>query len=339
MTIRVPGKAGRRRPDPAHAGRALRFASFWTGAVPAHPASCDNIAQVGGGWQMLGNDVAGDCVAVTWASFRRLMTKVLGGREVYPTQDQVWAIYKTQNPGFDPNGTAQTNGPGSAHDQGMDIQTLLEYLVATGGPDGVKAVAFAKVDHTQPAEVDAALAIFGGLWTGVVVQQAQEQQFAAGQPWNWQQGSPALGGHSILSGGYTTTGQKIAETWAEEIDYTLQYLAKGVEELWLVIWPEHLGTVEFQAGVDQVQLAADYQALTGQPFPITPTPTPVPVPGPGPAPAPGPGPVDPATQADLTLVEVLDPWAQGPHTGANKKAVNAYLAWRAERGYTVRHQS
>ena len=39
------------------------------------------------------------------------------------------ALYKTQNPDF------------PDEDNGMDIQTCLEYLVKHGGPDGVKALA------------------------------------------------------------------------------------------------------------------------------------------------------------------------------------------------------
>ena len=74
----------------------------------------------------------------------------LGGTEYYPSQDEVWAVYKTQNPGFDPNGTADTNGPGAQADQGMDIQTLLEYLVSTPGPDGVKAICVRRGRRDQP---------------------------------------------------------------------------------------------------------------------------------------------------------------------------------------------
>ena len=128
-------KYGRRNPKNAP---ALRLSALLTGVIPPHPATQDNLSKLSG-WQMLGNDVAGDCVAVTWANFRRLVTAELAGSENYPSQDQVWAFYKTQNPGFDPNSSA--HGPGSADDQGMDIQTALEYLVSNGGPDGVKALA------------------------------------------------------------------------------------------------------------------------------------------------------------------------------------------------------
>jgi hypothetical protein len=59
-----------------------------------------------------------------------------------------------------------------------------------------------------------------------------------------------------------------------------------------VIWPEHLGRKEFQAGVDLAGFAVDWTAITGRPFPV-PIPAPVPVPVPVPH--------DVATAADKTL--------------------------------------
>ena len=95
----------------------------------------------------------------------------------------------------------------------MDVQTGLEYLHSTGGPDGVKAIAFAKVDHTNMDEVKAALAIFGGLWLGDQVLVANQKEFAEGKPWTDVHGSPVDGGHAILGGGYGTDIKFI--TWAK----------------------------------------------------------------------------------------------------------------------------
>ena len=259
----MPYKYGRRPPKNAP---ALRFGSFLSSGAPVHPRDEDYLAKLSD-WQMLGNDVVGDCNAVTWANMRRLVTATLT-TEYYPTQEQVWQFYQTQNPGFDPNGASSTNGPGSSQDRGMDVQTGLEYLHATGGPDGVKTVAFAKVDHTKIAEVKAALAIFGGLWLGVQVLDANQQQFAQGRAWSDVAGSPVEGGHAILGGGYTTADVKFI-TWAKETEFARSFwdgVVQGtplVEEAWAVIWPENLGTSAFEQGVDQAQLAADYQALTG----------------------------------------------------------------------------
>jgi hypothetical protein len=259
-------KYGRRPPKNAP---ALRLDRLLRTAAPGYPGSEDYLARLGA-WQMLGNDVAGDCNAVTWANMRRLVTERLTTGGYYPTQAQVWQFYRTQNPGFDPNGTKDTNGPGSKDDQGMDIQTGLEYLHATGGPDGVKAVAFAKVDHTKMAEVKAALAIFGGLWLGIQVLDANQQQFTDGHAWTDVPGSPIDGGHAILGGGYNPDVRFI--TWAKETRFARSFwngAVQGtplVEEAWVVIWPENLGTTGFEQGVDQAQLAADYLALTGRPL-------------------------------------------------------------------------
>ncbi len=263
-------KYGRRPPKNAP---ALQFGSFMAGGeVPAHPTSEDWIHNLQN-WQMLGNDAVGDCNAVTWANTRRLITHYLSATETYPNQQQVFTFYRTQNPNFDPKGTAQTNGPGSSADQGMDIQTGLEYLHANGGPDGVKVVAFAKVDPANTAEVGAALAIFGTLWLGIIVLADNQTEFSKGEPWT-DDHSAVDGGHAIMAGGYAGADAASFDvnfvTWAQETEFAPSFWdgsAGGkplVEEAWVVIWPEHLGTAAFQQGVNQAQLQADYQDLTGQ---------------------------------------------------------------------------
>lgn len=295
---------GRRAPKQAP---ALKFARIFTGKVPAHPVAADYLARLAA-WQMLGNDVAGDCVAVTWANVRRLLSFILG-TEHYPTQDEVWAVYRTQNPGFDPNGTAETNGPGSSHDNGMDIQTLLEYLVKHGGPDGKKAIAFAKVDPSSPDEVKAAISIFGFVWTGIVVQDANMTDFNSGKPWDYHRSSPDDGGHSVITGGYGAPGggplggDERFITWAQETSFTDRYWSRKVEEAWVVIFEEHLEHPAFQEGVDLAALAADYEALTGKKFPAVVPPQPAPVPTPPPVPAPA---TDPRLAKAAALVQEAD---------------------------------
>lgn len=304
---RQPGKFGRRPPKRAP---ALRLSRYLTGVVPDHPAAADYLARLSA-WQMLGNDQYGDCVAVTWANTRRLVTAALA-TENYPTQDQVFTIYKTQNPNF------------PSDDNGMDIQTLLEYLTKNPGPDGVKAVGFAQVDHANADEVKAAIALFGSVWTGVNVQQAQMTQFNQGQPWDWVPNSPLDGGHSIITGGYGNPrpgalgGDEDFITWAAETSFTDNYWANGVEEAWVVIWPEHLGSAEFLAGVNLTALAADYQQLTGQPFPAAVPPTPAPV---------------DANPDDVKLAKAVEAWAARTHTGADKLVASALRAWLKVKGF------
>lgn len=303
---RTPGKYGRRAPKRA---RALQLGNYLTGIVPLVPAAADYLAQLDDGWQMLGNDAAGDCVAVTWANVRRLVTTTLTAIPNYPTQDQVWQIYETQNPGFNSEGGAST-GPGSPCDNGMDIQSLLEYLIEHGGPDGTKALGFAAVDHTNAAEVKAAIALFGYVWTGINVLDVNMDEFSASQSWDYSANSPVDGGHSVITGGYGAPGagplggDERFITWAQETSFTDRFWQHCVEEAWVVIWPEHLSDHVFLSGVDMAQLAADYTEITGKPFPASVTP-----PKPEP-PAPANTPVD-IVEELVEKLETFITWLKG----------------------------
>ena len=246
-------------------------------AIPDHPLSEDYLSGLSN-WQMLGNDTYGDCCAVAWANSRRF-TSALLGTEDYPNQDKVFALYKTQNPGF-PN-----------EDNGMDEQTMLEYLNKSGGPDGVKLVAFASVDVNNLEEVKAALYIFGGILLGIEVQAANQDDFSKGKVWDYHLDQPIEGGHAVLAGGYL--GQSDSDirfvTWAAETGMTDNFWKNLVDnsngEAWVLIWEENLGTKQFVQGIDLAALAADYLAITGNALPV---PTPIPAP-PTPIPTPPPG--------------------------------------------------
>lgn len=320
-------KFGRRAP--VNPRPALRLGKYLTGVLPAHPVYVDYLAALNGGWQMLGNDSYGDCVAVTWANFRRLVTTALGTPN-YPPYGQVIQFYKTQNPNF------------PYEDNGMDIQAAIEDLVQNGGPDGVKAIGYAKVDYTNAEEVKAAIAIFGAVWTGINVQVHNQQEFNASQPWTWAANDQVEGGHSVLTGGYgnqpavglhqgspiydelaakygvagnALDGDEKFITWAEEASFTDGFWSAGVEEAWVVIWPEHLGTKEFQEGMDLYTLANDYEVITGKPFPVAvpkpaPVPTPAPSPRPAPAPTPSPAPSPAPTPAPAPTPPTHETWWQ-----------------------------
>jgi len=303
-------KFGRRAPKNAP---ALKLADILSGTVPAHPPTADHLDI--SGWDMLGNDQYGDCVAVTWANYRRLMSR-LAGAEKYPDLNAVIEFYKTQNPNF------------PTDDNGMDIQTALEHLVKNGGPDGTKAVAFAKVDHTNPEEVKAAIAIFGAVWTGVYVQAAQMDQFRNGQPWDYVAGSQDDGGHSIITGGYDSDGQGGDErfvTWAQETSFTDAFWSHQVEEAWVVIWPENWGTSQFTEGISPEALVTAFHELTGgtvQP-PVQPTPTP-----PQPQPSPTPNPASP----DTALAAAAHTWLEHHHIGINGVFARHVTMWLEDKG-------
>lgn len=291
---------GRRAPKNAPALRAASFLKV--GAVPPHPPAADHFAAIST-WDMLGNDRYGDCGPASVEHQRMLVTRYLTGTACAPSLADTLALYKASgNPDFDPN------DPGGAGDGGVDMQTMCEALVAVG-IGGVKALGFAKVDVSNLDEVRAAIAVFGSLLLGVNLDTAQQNQSAL---WDYAPSS-AWGGHAVLAGRYTSAsvGDDIAVvTWGEVVGTTDAFWAHQVEEAWVVIWPEHLGAVEFEQGVDRDALAADYLALTGRPFPVQPQP--------GPAPEPAPPVVD---AADRALAPLLRRFVNEHHVSHELRAL------------------
>jgi hypothetical protein len=276
---------GRRPPKGAP---AIRFRTVWTGAVPDHPLSADHFAQVTD-WGLYTNDRYGVCGPTSVANQRKLLTRYLTGAEESPTQEDVYDLYRRSgNPAFDP-----VTGAG---DDGVDMQTMLEALLE-GGIGGVKPIAFAKVDHTRRDEVLAAIAIFGSVLCGVSLEVAQQDQTDTGL-WDYQR-SDEWGGHAVLSGRYTDPAGTARDrtgvvTWAQVVDATDVFLARQLDEVWVVVWPEQLSTRQFAEGIDLARLAATYQELTGRVLPVAP-----------PAPAPPPGPTPPTPSGPLAELAAL----------------------------------
>lgn len=158
----------------------------------------------------------------------------------------------------------------------LDIQTLLEDLHANGEPDGGEVVVFGRLDLRNVNAIKAAIAIFGFVWTSTLVQDANMDQFSQDRPWDYVAGSPGDGGHSIVTGGYGDVpadagvpalgGDEKFVTWVQETSFTDAFWENQVDEVWVVVFKEHLGTRAFLEGVDVDQFCADYQALTGEPL-------------------------------------------------------------------------
>jgi hypothetical protein len=271
--FKVPGRRlGLLPTDPNRP--VLHLSSFLSGKVPAHPAAADHFAKVSN-WGLWGNDQYGDCGPVSVGNQRLLTTEYLA-TETTITEADVFDLYRRSgNDCFDP--------ASDACDNGVDMATMLQ-AVHTGGMAGVKCVAYAKVNVNKIDEVRAAIDIFGSVLFGVNLEVAQQTQTNSGI-WDYSP-SGMWGGHAIVAGKYTSAAANDISvvTWAEVVGCTDAFLSHQLSECWVVIWPEQLGTAEFQQGINLAQLAADYKALTGSTLP-TPTPTPTPTPSPSPSPS------------------------------------------------------
>lgn len=257
-------KVGLRPPEP---GRPrLRLANYLTGKIPDHPAEADNLAGLSFG--LYQNDRFGDCGPVSLANYVRMVTAKLTGAMEKPTQDAVFALYRQSgNPDFDP--------ATGADDNGVNYQVMLQAAVEHG-LGGHKVLGFAQVDTSNLDELDAAVALFGGILVGVNLQTAQQAQTDTGI-WDWQP-TPPWGGHAVLDGSFRASGGHRVITWAKPVLMTDEFIRRQESEAWVVVLPEHLGSRQFLDGVDVRSLAGDFEALTGRPFPAPLPPSPPVVP-------------------------------------------------------------
>ena len=207
-------------------------------------------------YPMDGNDSVGDCVVAGFDHFRQIVTGLLTGTPMNFTQDQIWAFYKTQNPDFDPNGTASTNGPQSSADNGMDIQTFLEYLQANN-----YIVGFARIDYTNDREMQAAIYLGLGIITGVVLDQAQMTQFESGV-WDNVPGSPVDGGHCIPLGGYASS-EYTCVSWAKLVQCTKAFINNQMDEAWFVLTQDHINHPNFRNSFNLAGFSQAVSEITG----------------------------------------------------------------------------
>lgn len=283
---------------------ALMLKDVLTGTPPTHPATADHFRSFSFG--LYQNDQYGDCGPTSVANLVRLVTGGLLGSEIQPTQADVFDLYKRSgNPNF------------PADDNGVDMQTMLEALLA-GGIGGHKPVAFAKVDVSNEEELRAAISIFGGILLGVDLQVAQQSQTNSVPPrWSFSP-SPEWGGHAILAGAYEDGSIDDVITWAQRVQTTADFRQNQLGEAWVVVWPWNLDHPAFQQGVDELALASAYKAITGRELPV---PEPFP-----PTPAP------PAAQdPDHELWTIVKDWSRKHHLAETKHVAEALKKWAAEK--------
>jgi hypothetical protein len=271
---RQAGRLGRLPNNPAKPRLRVRD---YTVTPPAPPPSADWYSRVAS-WPMYLNDQLGDCTCAEVGHQIQSASAYGEGSTVAVSDNDVEALYELAG-GYVPGQ--------SSTDNGAVIQDVLGDWQKTGC-GGRKCVAFAEVDVTNHAEVQAAIADFGSVDIGFTVYQGDMDAFNAGQEWSasYPEG-PVLGGHSVEVAGYDANGLMIV-TWGALQKATWAWWNSRVDEAWLVIQPEWLSAGGTSAsGLDLYQLGEALAALTGQPNPI-PAPPPV---------------VQPPSAADVALWE------------------------------------
>jgi hypothetical protein len=307
----VPGQRLGLRPRD-HSRETLKLKNYLTGVVPEFPPAIDYFARINNSWLLGRNDDFGTCGPTALANYKLLVSTWLGDAPFAASDDQIFDLYRRSgNPTFDP-----ATGEG---DNGVEMTVMLSAAV-NGGLGGQRPLAFAEVSTADQEEVFAAGAIFGGMLWGADLATAQQTQ-TTNRLWDFSPHSPEWGGHAILAAGRykdmpgTLSDRTGLVSWATPLDATDTFIAQQVPQRFVVIWPEHLGSKQFLQSVNLSALAADYEAMTGRPFPQVP-----------PSPA-----NPPNSPADVALADSVRDWARASHIGANGRAAQAVRTWLTAR--------
>jgi hypothetical protein len=203
-------------------------------------------------WEMLGNGPdptctthpkgVGDCTFAGRQHYRMAKAAASGETETWESANDLVAEYLAYDHG---------------KDRGANIADLLLHWYKAG-----MILAFAPVDHTSPAEVDAAMAAFHGAYVGVNLTDDADELFSRQQPWTTANGEQAdpQDGHCIVKVKADGSQYDSWVTWGAVQESTLAWTAACLDEAWVIITQEDADS----AGVHLAELRADIDALHGQ---------------------------------------------------------------------------
>jgi len=243
--LRVAGHRGKR---PAKR-LPLRFASEYAREPFPSPSYPVDVTSGITDWRMLGNgpdptctvrpDGCGDCTFAGREHYKMAKAAAAGETEQWESSNALVEEYL-------------------AYDHGQDEGAVIADLLMSWYDAG-KILAFAPVDHTDKAEMDAAMQAFNGLYVGVSLTSDADELFQEGLPWtlaNGEQPDPSEG-HCIVKVKASGQGLDGYVTWGAEQPATEGWSAACLDEAWVIITSD-------DAPVDLPKLRADIDALHGE---------------------------------------------------------------------------
>jgi len=208
---------------------------------------------------MFANDAHGDCTCARHGHRITAQEYVTQQREAPLTDSDVLAVYSAVT-GFDPATGAHDNGAYM-----LDVENHMRRSGMGREKDGSRHTisAFVKVDHTNHAEVAAAINLFGGVGIGVWLPLSAQAQTDPDLEWKgpdhgewtgpYEPGS--WGGHAIEGIGFNRRGVE-AYTWGREQFMTWDFWDHCVDECYAEIsedWLRRGGTTVRGFNLGQLQ--------------------------------------------------------------------------------------
>lgn len=204
---------------------------------------------------MLGNDRYGDCV---WAGIAHEVMgfNKLAGHPVTFTNGSVLSDYSAVT-GFN------ANDPNT--DQGTDVGQAAKYWQSTGVVDGAgkrhKIGAYVWLTPGDYNELMTACFLFEFVGIGIVVCQAQMDQFNSGRVWDYDPNSQELGGHYVVPTGREAPDNNGLLTWGRRQGFTRKFYEEQCDEAVVAVTEEELKNGVNRRGLSLAKLNADLAGL------------------------------------------------------------------------------
>ena len=244
--IELTYKAGKLGKLPAAPRPMKTLLDYMKGSLPKAPTSLDYGPRVTGGFPMALNDQYGDCTIAGADHLLQLAYATIGENFVYPGDDVIQSTYFGLTGGQD-TGLAEQNVLNTWKDSGL-LGTQIHSWVA--------------IEPKNQVEMQLACYLFGGVYLGLDIPQAAENQFNNQQPWHLTipRGNP-IGGHCVVASGYNRNGINLI-TWGKETAMTWDFWEYYGDEAYCVIPQAFIeaghGPV---ASIDILQLEADQRQI------------------------------------------------------------------------------
>lgn len=197
-------------------------------------------------WTIAAQQGAGDCTCADPTHAEMMNAHDAGNTPVQISAKTTVQSYMTL--------TELANGPGKgydpttgANDTGLECRFVLDYRQKTGWIDDKGVLhqigPYVSIEPGNWQHLREACWLFPGLTIGVTLDQAQEDQFNAGQNWQYTPGSTVLGGHDVIIVGHPGPGLWDVITWGKKQTVTYQFLTKQCDEIWAYTDMERISAV------------------------------------------------------------------------------------------------
>jgi len=238
----------RKKEDPQ--GRTFQFAKYLTSEIPQPLGMYSNLQRVYDNLKINdptklfpidGNDKIGDCTIAAIAHAKTEFSGLIGKKKI-PSACSVKRQYRNMTGG---------------KDTGLNMLDVMKRL-KSNGMLGEKVPIFVEVDPKNLDHVRQAIMLFGGVYTGMFVQEEDIPNFRDRKPWVPGSLIPNEG-HAIWTSDYDSNFFKVL-TWGNDQEATVEWWLQRVEECYAMI-PEEASDPNFTPGFNYQLLLDDLKSV------------------------------------------------------------------------------